>query len=177
MAEPKKSKIIYLPDDFDESDRALAATLIKRTIVERTRNNLDVDGKRFPNYSESYSKSFEFQLAGKSKNDPNLTLTGDMLDSIQVLNSGLGFVEIGYKEGTPENDKANWAEASDNGPARKFLGVSNDELDIIIAEVRLGKIPEEGGDSEPSVNQGIEEVNSQLNEEKKRMLKSLGLEE
>ena len=60
-----------------------------------------------------------------------------MLDSLKIIETGKGFVTIGYDEGTPENDKATWAERTDNGPARKFLGVQDTELEQIIAEVNL----------------------------------------
>lgn len=139
MGEPQKKKRISLPSDFDSTDRANAAQLIIDTIVQRTLKNLDSNGKRFPNYSTEYANSLEFKIAGKSKNDPNLTLTGDMLNSIQVLESGSGFITIGYNEGTPENDKAVWAERSDNGPVRAFLNVQDKELEAIVAQVRTDR--------------------------------------
>jgi hypothetical protein len=139
MSEPQKKKRFNLPRDFDNTDRSKAASLIIDRIVQRTTNNLDSDGKRFKNYSEAYAESLEFKIAGKSKNDPNLTLSGDMLNSIQVIESNPGYVTLGYNEGTPENDKATWAERSDNGPARKFLGLTEKELDQIVSEIRTDR--------------------------------------
>lgn len=139
MSEPQKKKRITLPDDFDSTDRTKAAQLIIETIVQRTMSNLDSNGKKFPNYSDEYANSLEFKIAGKSKTDPNLTLTGDMLNSIQVLESGNGYITIGYNQGTPENDKAVWAERSDNGPVRAFLNVQDKELETIVAEVRTDR--------------------------------------
>lgn len=139
MSEPQKKKRIQLPPDFDSTDRVQAAQLIIDTIVTRTMNNIDSNGKRFKNYSESYANSLEFKIAGKSKNDPNLTLSGDMLNSIQLLEQGPGFITLGFNEGTPENDKAVWAERSDNGPVRAFLNVQESELQTIIAQVRTDR--------------------------------------
>jgi hypothetical protein len=57
-------------------------------IIERTENNKDVSGKAFKGYSESYIESEDFDEFGKSASDVNLTLTGDMLDSVDFLQSG-----------------------------------------------------------------------------------------
>lgn len=135
MSEPQKKKRINLPSGLDETDRLKAGRLIIDRILERTANNISSEGKRFPNYSKSYSESLEFKIAGKSQNNPNLRLSGDTLDSLQILENGKGFITIGYKEGTAENDKAVWAERTDNGPARKFLGIQDSELELIIAQV------------------------------------------
>lgn len=135
MSEPQKKKRINLPKNLDETDRLKVGRLAIETIKERTANNTDYTGKRFPNYSESYASSLEFKIAGKSKTDPDLRLSGDMLDSLQIIENGPGYVTIGYNPGTAENDKATWAERTDNGPARKFLGVQDSELELIIAQV------------------------------------------
>lgn len=137
MSEPQKKRRFNLPTSLDETDRLKVGRLIIDRILERTAKNTSVDGTRFPNYSDTYAKSLDFKIAGKSKNDPNLTLTGDMLESLKILEQGAGFVTIGYEEGTPENDKAVWAERSDNGPARKFMGVQDTELEQILAQVAL----------------------------------------
>lgn len=137
MAEPQKKKRINLPKDFDSTDRARAAELLVTKIIERTNKNIDAEGKRFKNYSSSYANSLDFKIAGKSQNDPNLQLSGDMLNSIQLIESASGYITLGFNEGTPENDKAVWAERSDNGPVRKFLDVRPNELAQVIAAVRI----------------------------------------
>lgn len=174
MSEPRKDKRFNLPRDFDESDRARAAALIKQRIVERTLDSIDVNGRRFANYSDSYAESFEFKLAGKSKNEPNLVLSGDMLNSIQTLESSTGYVILGFYEGTAENDKATWAERSDNGPSRKFLGLKESELELIIAEVRLDK-NSLTNEEDPSVNEAIQ--TSLVSEQARRLLRSLNLDD
>lgn len=175
MAEPQKVVRFNLPDDFDSSDRLRAATLIKKTIVERTESGIDKDGKAFAKYSEEYINSKEFAVAGKDKASVDLTLSGDMLNSILTLGHDTGYVDLGYREGTFENDKAVWNERNPgvenkNGPARKFLGLLDDELEIIIAEVRSGK----GDNQEPDQN----DANETANEDPriKAILRKVGLE-
>lgn len=139
MAEPQLKRRFDLPSDFDSNDRALFGTLAIDQIVKRTLNHLDVNGKRLPNYSKAYSETLEFKIAKKNRSEPNNSLTGDTLNSIQILENGEGFVTIGYQDGTIENDKAQWLQASDNGPARKFLGLTDTEFEQIVSEVRLTK--------------------------------------
>lgn len=136
MSEPQKKKRINIPDRFDATDRELIAARVVERIIERTNSNIGSDGKRFQNYSDSYSKSLNFKIAGKAKNDPNLQLSGDMLlGGLGVLEHGPGYIMVGFEEGTPENDKAAWAEATDKSVRRLFLGVQDNELEIILAQV------------------------------------------
>lgn len=172
MAEPQKVVRFNLPDDFDSSDRIRAATLIKKIIVERTESGIDKDGKAFADYSDDYVNSREFAIAGKTEGSVDLTLTGDMLNSILTLNHDTGYVDLGYKEGTFENDKAVWNERNQGvenkrGPARKFLGILDEELELVIAEVRSGK-----GD-EPNKNNANETANE--DEKIKAILRKAGL--
>ena len=56
-----------------------------------------------------------------------------MMNSLEVLDSQSGTLSIGFSD--PEAaKKAEWAAASDNGPSRKFLGVSDKELSTILGE-------------------------------------------
>lgn len=136
MSEPQKKKRINIPDNFDATARELIGQKIVDRVLERTAQGLDINSNKFKNYSDSYAKSLEFKIAGKSKNDPNLRLSGDMLDSLSVLEHGPGYILVGYQEGTAENDKAFWSEASDKTVNRNFLGVNANELELIIAEVQ-----------------------------------------
>jgi hypothetical protein len=56
-------------------------------IIERTRDeSIDKDGRSLGRYSNSYRESLVFQIYGKS--DPvNLTLTGEMLESLDYTDS------------------------------------------------------------------------------------------
>ncbi len=77
--------------------------------------NIDKNGKKFPAYSESYKKSQIFKIYGKSADDVNLTLAGEMLASMNVkLTSGPNF-EINFLSQL-QNDKAH---GHINGIAKK----------------------------------------------------------
>jgi len=136
MSEPQKKKRINIPDNFDATARELIGQKIVDRVLERTAEGLDINGNKFKSYSDGYANSLEFKIAGKSKNDVNLRLTGDTLDSLSVLEHGPGYILVGYNEGTAENDKAFWSEAQDKEVKRNFLGVSPNELELIIAEVQ-----------------------------------------
>lgn len=49
-----------------------------------------------------------------------------------VVSNQPGSIEIGFENQQAEK-KAEWAEASDNGPSRKFFGVRADELSDILS--------------------------------------------
>lgn len=110
-------------------------------IRERTRSGRDVDGKLFPKakksdgYSKSYQNSLAFKVYGKT-NEIDMTLTGDMLDTMKVeekgfdikitfdglLNNTKAFAHITGFEGHPT--------IKDTKP-RKFFGITDKELEKI----------------------------------------------
>lgn len=105
---------------------------IIRKIQLRTLEGIDIDGKRFAPYSKRYKDSKEFALAGKSSS-VDLRFTHEMMNSLEVLESASGSLTIGFSN--PEaSKKAEWAEASDNGPSRRFMGVSESELSDILRQ-------------------------------------------
>lgn len=176
MAEVQQKKRISLPNDLDSTERLKVGRTIIRYILERTEEGLDVNGKKFANYSDSYSQSLDFKIAGKSQNHPNLRLTGDMLGAgFQVLEHGPGYVTIGFEAGTKENDKAAWAQASDNGPSRRFVGIDERVVDIIVAEIRT-EIP--GTIQELSRDEQIQKRVSQATSKQvtTNIIKNLGID-
>lgn len=104
-----------------------------RKIQLRTLQGLDVNGQRFASYSKGYTQSLDFKNAGKSPGQVDLRFTHEMMQGMTVLHSETGSVTIGFISDAA-NKKAQWAEASDNGPARKFFGISRAELDVIVAQ-------------------------------------------
>lgn len=138
MAEPQVTFTFNVPEDFDETARQIVGRKAVDLIIERTNNGVDRYGNKFAPYSESYINSLDFKNAGKSADEVNLQLTGEMLlGGLQVISQGPGFVTLGFEPGTPENDKAAWNQASDNGPSRSFVGLMDKELELIIAETRI----------------------------------------
>ena len=130
---------------------------IGRAIIEhiqlRTEKGHGVGNRPFRNkegkreYSERYQDSREFAIGGKSKGPINLSLTGDMLVSLEVLDISLaGRIVIGIDD--PENeDKARWMREK----GYHFMGISDAEKELILArfskltpnQVRASNLSEE----------------------------------
>ncbi len=134
MAEPQLKRRLTIPRDFDSEERQLVARMVIDFIQDRTDKGRDVNNNPFPGYSDDYIDSRDFQIAGKTKR-VNLQQTGDTIASIELLSHGVGFITIGFDSGSFENDKAVWLQRSDNGVSRKFLGLTNDDLDVFIKRV------------------------------------------
>lgn len=65
---------------------------------ERVSNGMGVDRVKLKSpYSKSYSKSLDFIAAGKSKSDVNMSLSGDMMASIDIIKIDGGKVTIGIE--------------------------------------------------------------------------------
>lgn len=142
MSEPQQKVKLSIPESFNETDRVQLGELVIDHILERTSQGLDKNNKGFTAYAKSYSGSKDFRLAGKSKSTVNLQLTGDMLQSMTLLDHGTGYITVGYESGTDANDKADWAAASDNGPSREFVGIKESNLNLLVEQVNLTKVDE-----------------------------------
>lgn len=103
-----------------------------------------VGGRRkdFPGYSKAYVESLNFKIAGKSKNEVNLTLSGDTLGAISLLGHKPGQLTIGFEKGSQENAIADGnirgtygTDSPDPKRARNFLGLTKKELELIIERV------------------------------------------
>jgi hypothetical protein len=138
---------IDIPKDFGPDERERLAFDILEHIRKRTSNGqgLNSNGTRlrqFPKYSESYSESLDFKIAGKSTSDVNLKLSGDMLDAMDLLNHRSGQITIGFENGSDENARAegnilgSYGGAPNKAKARNFLGVTAKELEIIVKQYR-----------------------------------------
>lgn len=137
MSEPQKKSRINIPRDLSEEERNLLADKVVNLIKERTDKNKDINGSKFAPYSKSYVESKDFKNAGKSKSDVNLRLSNEMMDSIQLIDQGPGYITVGFESGTDANDKAVWQERSDNGVSRKFVGINDKDLARLLAEVKV----------------------------------------
>ena len=129
---------IDLSDYSKEEREAIAIEVIER-IVKRTKAGKDKDGEAFAKYSKAYKDSLNFKNAGKSSS-VDLTLSGDMLDSISILSNRGGKVVIGFEKDSEENGKADgnirgtYGQEKRVGPKRDFLGISENELDAILSK-------------------------------------------
>jgi hypothetical protein len=119
----------------------MVADEILNYIIERTKKGKGEDGEKFPGYSNAYKKSFDFKVAGKSSL-VNLTLSGEMLDTLEVLEARKGKIVIGFPKDSDMNGRAEGnilgtygSDTPDKKKARNFLGLSNDELGKILKKV------------------------------------------
>ena len=117
-----------MPDDVRYEFEQDVIEFMKR----RTEKGLDVDGHAFPGYSDSYINSLDFKNAGKHPGRVNLTLTGDMLASVDILERKATSSRIGFEKGSDENAKADgnirgmYGGSKPNpNKKREFLGISD----------------------------------------------------
>lgn len=120
----------------DNLKQLIGQAIIDR-IVERSKNGEGVSIKEGTDqgrsvklkspYSKTYADSLEFKAAGKQKNDVNMTLTGQMLGSIDIKRIEGNKITIGWND-TEENNKAYNHIVGDTVPKRPFFGVTNKEL-------------------------------------------------
>lgn len=92
----------------------------------------DNDGR----YSKNYVETREFKAAGKSKGKVNLTLTGDMLNGMDVISTSAGQIVIGFPD-SDVNDKAVFMQEK----GYNFFGISEAEKQTILSKFKLNKIP------------------------------------
>lgn len=136
-----------------EVDQALAevvGTEIRDQIVAFAENGRNAKGKSFKKYDEDYIESEEFRAAGKSENDVNMTLYGDMLSQLEIIRNEQGVITLGWEDSTQK--KKAYAHMTGfkghptikNGPKREFLVVSQK----LLGDVKDRFIDEVGGDRE-----------------------------
>jgi hypothetical protein len=131
---------------LDLATKEQIAQAIIDKIISNSESGLDRNGKKLPKYSKGYSASEEFKLYGKNKDDPNMTLSGDMLGQIDILKITGNKVRIGWEDEL-QNAKAHGNITGQEGKwthegkkiKRDFFGLKPDEI------TELKKIIEEDG--------------------------------
>ena len=148
MADQQKVDI-KIPAGLTKDQREALATEILEHIRQRSESGVGVkkQGKgfslyNFPGYSAGYKGSLDFKVAGKSSS-VDLTLSGDMLAAMDALKIGKEVITVGFEAGTSENDRAEGNQIGSYGKpsgnprkARRFLGLTADELSTLIAKVK-----------------------------------------
>jgi hypothetical protein len=144
MAEPKVSKKniyqkINLKELFgvdfgnDTDLKEYVGQLIIEKIRQRTEAGVDIDGDAFKAYSKKYIESLPFKAFGKDDGAVNMTLSGDMLGLMDIIDSTRNVITIGWSDETNKLKAANH-----NGgytlPKRTFFGVTEKELKAIVNE-------------------------------------------
>lgn len=141
MARPRKTVDIFVDTRYSVEQRRAIAEEAIRYIKDRTakgngvnnapfRQNSQFQGGRRNSrtYADSYRDTREFEIAGKSPAPINLRLTGDMLDSLEIIDVSLtGKVTIGFKEEGEQSDKAWFNEEK----GYRFLDLSDNEVNKI----------------------------------------------
>jgi hypothetical protein len=138
MATPKLKLKINFPEMFgvpvkDASLRQAIGGAVIETIVNRTQDGISLGGRPFKKYSKNYVNSLAFKVHGKSEGNVDLTLSGDMLSAIEVLEESDNGLLIGF-DNTLDNDKAYNHNVGDTLPKREFFGLQKQELEYITNE-------------------------------------------
>jgi hypothetical protein len=131
----KLSIFIPFPNSIrDRLKRNQIADAIVTHIVGRTLAGLDKDDKRFPRYTKQYADN-----KGVGRNDVDLLLSGEMLDELKPLKVTADGIELGY-QGSKElvgkvegNILGSYGRDPDPDKARDFLGIKDEDVDIIIS--------------------------------------------
>lgn len=137
--------------------RRMIARDIIAYIIQRTRQGLGKDAKPWSGaaarYSKSYRNSQEFNIGGKSAGLVNLTLSSEMLDSMEIKSDSAGSVTVGVgagQEGKAEgNIKGTYGQNSPiRGKRRNFLDLSQRELSAILSAYPVSRSRENIEESE-----------------------------
>jgi hypothetical protein len=124
------SFVVFVDPAFDFQTRQQIGRDIIVYIKDRTAQGLGIGRQVLGKYSQNYKDTREFQIAKSGESKVNLTLTGDMLNSIEILDASIaGRIEIGI-DGGFEADKAEWVQEK----GYNFLGVTEAELSDIVSE-------------------------------------------
>ena len=131
---------IKIPKAYKPAERKAIAREVVDFIIERSKAGKDKNNKAFPAYSDSYAQSEAFKDFGKSKAKVNVTLTGEMIESLDRLSDSNGEIIIGYEKGDDElNGKVEGNITGSYGgkkarkeKARDFMGISSGDLKRIL---------------------------------------------
>ena len=122
--------------EYTPAQREAIAIEVIDKIIARTKAGKDKNGNPFAPYTKEYKESINFKIGGKSSR-VDLTLSGDMLDSLEIIRNA-PIMEIGYSSGNPERGKAEgnilgtYGQPKQTAPKRDFLGIQERELESIL---------------------------------------------
>lgn len=123
---------IPLPKEIKAADKRAIALAIAEYIADRSREDNDMSGGEFPEYTKEYRKK-----KGQSKVD--LSLSDEMLNSMDTKNV-TGGIKVGYFESNDQQGKAEgnhygtYGQRSPiSGKKRPFLGFIGKEREQLIS--------------------------------------------
>jgi hypothetical protein len=115
--------------DLSEADglkKAIGQVLLDKMLA-RVEGGEGIGGVKLKSpYSKPYAESLQFKAAGKSKGKVNMTLTGDMLASIDIKSTDGNKIVLAIDESQVE--KAFNHQTGDTVPKRPFFGFTKAEL-------------------------------------------------
>jgi hypothetical protein len=157
----------------DLSGRRDLRLLIAQGIIEYIRARVENENKgndgvaldKTP-YSDEYVESDIFKAYGKSRNNVNMTLTGDMLGSMDILSDKDNEIVIGF-DGEQNGKVEGHMTGGGNLPVRRFFGVSKDELDEIAVMFKdeLDSVREEAPANAKQVLEALDALDNASNDE------------
>ena len=114
---------IQVNPTLNNSDRLILGEIIVREIRSRTRSGRSARGGTFAKYSPSYTRLLRRRGAATNV---DLDRSGQMLESLRVLEHGQGFITIGISSmDKAAFAKAKYTQGQGRGPARLWLRVSS----------------------------------------------------
>lgn len=119
--------------DYPEVKQAIGQAIID-LIVSRTESGKDINGNSFASYSKDYKDSLAFKAFGKT-NKVNMTLSGDMLAFMDIVEDKGNTIKIGWSD-DEENAKAYNHNVGDTVTKRSFFGVTDSDLKKISEEFK-----------------------------------------
>jgi hypothetical protein len=129
--------LINVPQALTPVQREAIGLEVINFIIERTKNGLDINNNPFADYKQSYKDTFEYKVGHGGDSTVNLTLTGEMLGTISIINHGTGFIKLGFTDSEAAK-KAKWIQTPSGQKAgkqspRRFFGISQKDLNKIVA--------------------------------------------
>lgn len=122
------NEITGKPVNKDANLQTEMAQAIVDYIVERASKGRGIGGEKLKSpYSPSYAASLDFKAAGKSKSKVDMTLTGDMLSSVEPIEIKGKKVVIGIADDS-QIPKAYNHQVGDTLPKRPWFGVTEEEI-------------------------------------------------
>lgn len=152
--------------DNEAIKSAVGQVLIDRMLT-RVESGVGYGGQKLKSpYSKVYAESLEFKAAGKSRSKVNMTLTGDMLASVNVKSDGSKVVLYVDENEVP---KAYNHITGDTVPKRNWFGFTRDELKSLRKEfapqIRKAKQADDAGGSDQLLNGLAQDLLDSLDDE------------
>ena len=137
---------ITLDPALQERDRLILGDLIVNAIKNRTAEGKDIDGNNFKSYDRDYLENLRDD--GIEKQTPNLQITGDMLNGLEIIDQGTGFLVIGIgRDNRLALLKAGWQQGGNPKiPSRPFMGFPDAKI-TELQDFILTATPETAGDT------------------------------